>query len=58
MRTFVLSLYNEAKKGVFPIKSKTVSFDTYSQAMQYCTKLNKKLKSESYWAVSQIGIPF
>jgi hypothetical protein len=54
MRDFVFEMYN-LEKSDFPVKTKKLQFETYPDAENYCTQLNKKLKSERYWKVSQIG---
>ena len=49
MKCFVIGLYN-FEKSSFPIKTKTVFFDTYSEAEDCCKKLNGKLK-KGFWKI-------
>lgn|GEM_PF-4734698 len=54
--TFTIGLYNPPKKGIFPLKTKTVFKDSYRQAEEHVLKLNNRLKNkESYWKINTIS---
>jgi hypothetical protein len=55
MKDFGLEMYHHEKNGIFPIKAKSVQFETCMEAEQYCAQLNKRLKNGSYWKISRIG---
>lgn len=56
MRAFTLGFYNPSKKGVFPIKTKSISAETYMEAETKVSKMNSKIKNkDSYWKIDVIG---